>query len=424
MKRFFIAALAGIVSCAFVQVVSAADAAKFTEKVVYSFCSQQNCADGSIPAYLIDAKGTLYGTTRLGGHPGCGGEGCGTVFSLDPGTGAEAVIYSFCIRQNCADGYDPRDLIDAKGTLYGTTGAGGGSGCVFSEGCGTVFSLDPGTGAETVLHAFGRRDRGKQPVAVTAVNGKLFGVAVGAGETSCRCGIIFSMNRDTGAERVLHSFSGGTDGAYPLGGLIAVDGTLYGTTESGGMEGTGCIKKGCGTLFSFDPSMGTETVLYAFRGGTDGALPWSALIDVNGVLYGTTSLGGSDRSACCGTVFSFDLSTGVERVLYSFCSQPNCADGEEPYAALIDVNGKLYGTTDEGGGDTNLCSSGCGTVFSLDPDTGRETVIYAFCSQQNCTDGAYPENDAPLVAMKGTLYGETSVGGAYGYGTVFALTKQ
>ena len=121
-------------------------------------------------------------------------------------------------------------------------------------------------------------------------------------------------------------------------------------------------------MFSFDLNTGAEKVIYTFQGGSDGAVPYAGLIDVNGTLYGTTSYGGS--TGCggrgCGTAFSIDPNTGAEKVIYSFCSQQNCTDGAYPQAGLISVNGSLYGTTSAGGRkDTHCNGSGCGTVFVL-----------------------------------------------------------
>jgi len=129
MKAVFAALLACAMGCAFAQTVSAAEPAKYSEKVLYSFCSQKNCKDGSGPTTLIDVKGTLYGTTVGGGITGCGGYGCGTAFSFDLVSGAEKVLYGFCKQPNCADGESPNGgLIDVKGTLYGTTNEGGSGG--------------------------------------------------------------------------------------------------------------------------------------------------------------------------------------------------------------------------------------------------------------------------------------------------------
>lgn len=127
-----------------------------TETVVYSFCSGGGgCADGENSyAAPISVNGTLYGTTYSGGA-----NGFGTVFALDPSTGAEKVLYSFCTKSGCSDGSYPRGgLVSINGTLYGTTLEGG------SSSGGTVFKVDAKTGAEKVLHSFGGTD-GESPYA-------------------------------------------------------------------------------------------------------------------------------------------------------------------------------------------------------------------------------------------------------------------
>jgi uncharacterized repeat protein (TIGR03803 family) len=264
-------------------------------------------------------------------------------------------------------------VIDVKGTFFGTTDSGG-SGNGRQGFSGTAFALDRKTGTESVLYSF-------------------------CSQQHCTDG----SNLETNAQ-------------------IDVKGTLYGTTGTGGADYTGCQNAGCGTIYAIDQDTGAETVLHSFQGGTDGAEPSSGLIDVKGVLYGTTAWGGG--SGCfngygCGTVYSFDPGTGVETVLYSFCEQANCADGAFPGQNLIAIDGVLYGISD-GGGSTG-CTNGCGTVFSFDPGTGAESVLYAFCSQANCADGSYPGSG--LTAVKGVLYGVTDGGGAYGYGTLFSLGK-
>ncbi len=140
------------------------------------------------------------------------------------------------------------------------------------------------------------------------------------------------------AYTVLYSFKGGPgDGYEPYAGLINVNGTLYGTTFRGG--GAGCQQKGgCGTAFTITPS-GTETVLHSFKGKPDGGSPWAALTNVNGTFYGTTETGGAYKE---GTVFSI-TSSGKETVLHVFGGN---GDAAFPYAGLINVNGTLYGTTD------------------------------------------------------------------------------
>jgi uncharacterized repeat protein (TIGR03803 family) len=203
---------------------------------------------------------------------------------------------------------------------------------------------------------------------------------------------------------VIHYFTGGSDGGSPLNGLfIASNGLMYGTGSAGGRYGSGVVFK-VGTN-------GSETALYSFTGGADGASPESFLIeDVSGNLYGTTYGGGASGA---GTVF---MITGTkETVLYSFGSQTN--DGSAPEAGLaFDSSGNLYGTTTSGG------LYGGGTVFQLVPSgsgSWTENILYNFGS---ATDGSIPVAGVTLDAS-GNLYGTTSAGGVYGYGRVFELVQ-
>ncbi len=169
------------------------------------------------------------------------------------------------------------------------------------------------------------------------------------------CGTVYSLTT-SGQEKVLYSFQGGSDGSSPTSGLINVNGTLYGTTFNGG--NSGCeFNEGCGTIYSISTS-GKENVRYRFAGGSDGGNPDASLLEMNGVLYGTTFYGGSNNA---GTVFSFSTSGG-EQVLHSFGASE---DGANPAADLNEMNGTLYGTTRNGG--LTECNDGCGTVFALTP---------------------------------------------------------
>jgi uncharacterized repeat protein (TIGR03803 family) len=204
---------------------------------------------------------------------------------------------------------------------------------------------------------------------------------------------------------VLYSFTGGANGGHPYAGLVRdAAGNLYGTTDMGGTAKVG-------TVFKVSKG-GKETLLHTFLGHPDGAYPQAGLLrDTAGNLYGTTSIGGSHQ---CGTVFKLDT-TGKETVLYSFCSVTRAEDGRNPHAGLIgDAAGNLYGTTLYGGSTACVWGNrGCGVVFKLDTN-GNETVLYNFCSEKNCTDGAVPY--AGLVRdAAGNLYGTTElIGSAWG----------
>ncbi|HEX4157814.1 MAG TPA: choice-of-anchor tandem repeat GloVer-containing protein [Rhizomicrobium sp.] len=329
-------------------------------------------------------NGILYGTTEYGGGKPSGGHGLGVVFSLDPKSGDET---DEPFKKRGAK-YPAAGLIYANGLLYGTTAQGGGP---KERGYGTVFSVDPGTGTRSILHAFSGLDGAYPGAAVIDVKGVLYGTT-GAGG-SAGDGTVFSIDLSSGAETVLYSFqNNGVDGQY-ASGLVAVKGVLYGTTEEGGSTGDGVV-------FAIDPKTGTETVLHTFS-GADGNLPKAGLTAVNGILYGTTARGGAYDG---GTVFSLDPEAGTETVVYSFCKQKkNCPDGANPVASLIDVKGTLYGTTGSGGANQY------GTAFSLNPVTGAETVLYSFCSQVDCTDGWVPSG--ALLNLNGTLYGTTGYSG-------------
>jgi uncharacterized repeat protein (TIGR03803 family) len=311
--------------------------------------------DGGSPyAGLLDVNGTLYGTTWAGGSGQCRDSGtvigCGTVFSIST-TGKEKVLHSFA----GSDGNGPfAGLIDVRGTLYGTTYFGG------ADGAGTVFSITTG-GREKLLYSFkGYPSDGGNPYAgLLGVNGTLYGATWAGGSGQCKsssvvvgCGTVFAIST-TDNEKVLHSFSGGSDGAKPYAGLIDVGGALFGTTAYGGSDYSG-------TVFRISTA-GKEKLLYSFgdSDSAEGGNPFATLIDVKGTLYGTTESGGTTKgggSSGYGTVFSIST-TGNENVLHSFSGDP---DGTHPYAGLIDVDGALYGTTVYGG-------HGYGIVFAITP---------------------------------------------------------
>jgi hypothetical protein len=251
------------------------------------------------------------------------------------------VLYTFA---GGSDGANPDAglIFDASGSLYGTTVFGGPLGCAylsFNLGCGVVFKLTPPT-----------------------------------------------ISGGAWTETVLHSFTGGSDGANPFAGLIFdASGALYGTTAQGGNTATTGDGIGGGTVFKLAPSAiaggaWTETVLYSFcsrTGCSDGANPFAGLIfDASGALYGTTAQGGGG-TPFGGTVFKLTppaLLGGAwtESVLHSFTSG---SDGDLPWAALIfDASGALYGTTRLGGGGPSCfgLNDGCGTVFEI---TGSGFVI-------------------------------------------------
>lgn len=310
-----------------------------TETVLYGFAGPPG--DGAEPwsALISDSSGNLYGSTSAGGS----GDG-GTVFKIAAG-GTQSTLHSFT---GSSHGREPlAGLIeDASGNFFGTTFRGG------AHSAGTVFRL-AADGTEKVVHSFAGGSDGRAPQAnlIVDTSGNLYGTTSRGG--THHHGTVFMLTPD-GTETLLYSFAARKNGLDPVAGLIMDQaGNLYGTTKLGG-------RYGYGTVFEITAA-GAFTVLHSFGLGSqhDGQWPWGALVaDSAGNLYGTTEGGGAYNN---GTVFEI-ASGGTETVLYSFAGGN---DGAHPYASLIsDGSGNLYGTTQAGGGSTG-CNDGCGTIFEI-----------------------------------------------------------
>jgi uncharacterized repeat protein (TIGR03803 family) len=251
-----------------------------TETVLHSFAG--GTADGCYPygGLFRDSAGNLYGTTQS-----CGAFNFGMVFRLSK-SGTLKVLHNFA--GGTADGANPLYgslLMDNKGALYGVAQYGG------TSNDGVVYKLSK-SGALRVLHSFaGGTTDGCNPDGTPAMDtlGNLYGTAVACG--SSNMGVVWKVSKG-GAEKVLHSFAGGTtDGAVPIAGVVLdAKGKLYGDTQNGG--GTGCFGSGCGTVYKVSKT-GTLTLLHTFA-GPEGAMPFGGVIrDTKGNLYGTAFLGGS-----------------------------------------------------------------------------------------------------------------------------------
>jgi uncharacterized repeat protein (TIGR03803 family) len=368
--------------------------AEWKEKVPYSF---KGGSDGEAPVGRMagDKSGNLYGATQFGGADNCSPMAdCGTVYQLrppakngDPWT--EKVLHVF---QGKAvnDGDFPGGglVIDSLGNLYGTTYYGGMGDCVLlgiKGGCGVVFEFSPPENKGGIWK-----------------------------------------------ETIIYSFKGGDDGYVPFGDLtFDRAGNLYGVTLFGGGKGAGLCDpfyQGCGTVFKLSPptrkgGKWTEAVLHSFAAGTDGYNPnGGLLLDSEGVIYGTTALGGNQLcnfqqyEVGCGIMFKLVPPAKMsepwtEQTLLRFTDGKN---GAGPNGNLIfDTQGRLYGTA--GGGD----AQGCGVVFRMTPAGGlwSEAVLYEF------TCGNDGQGPAPLIIDKlGDLYG-TSIGGPLHEGVAYRLRR-
>lgn len=302
-------------------------------KTLYSFTYGN---DGGNPnaALLLGSDGNFYGTARDGSP-----DDAGTVFSITP-AGVLTTLYTFTGK---TDGGEPTAaLIASGGNFYGTTASGGDDGVP-----STVFEITP-AGALTTLHTFAHGADGSTPYGalLQGTDGNFYGTTSAAGANDA--GTVFRIT-PAGVLTTLYTFTGGSDGAAPEGGLIlGGDGNFYGTTSSGQD-----FSNNHGSVFRITPA-GVLTTLYSFTGGNDGDAPEAALIKgSDGNFYGTTAYGGADN---VGTVFQV-TPAGVLTTLYSFVGT---TDGKLPFAALIQgSDGSFYGTTAAGG------PNGDGTVFKL-----------------------------------------------------------
>jgi uncharacterized repeat protein (TIGR03803 family) len=351
------------------------------------------------------------------------------VFALIPGTLAlaqESVQYGFT---DNGSGYSPISVIfDGAGNLYGTLDYGGSGVCPNrTDGCGTVFELSPnanGGWTRKTLHNFPMNGSdGYYPEAKLILDaaGNLYGTTLYGG--SRHYGTVYELMPQANGkwtEKILHTFSNdGTDGKYPWAGLLLdAAGNLYGTTFEGGTF-TVCAG-GCGVVFELSPAENgkwTESILLDFGSGyTDAYTPdnGSLIIDSAGNLYGTSGGGGTYGS---GTVFELSPAAGgswTETTLYNFGA---AGDGSFPQGGVaFDSAGNLYGTTTAGG------AYGFGTAFQLTPAGGgnwTETIIHSFDVETG--DGTLPRADV-ILDSAGNVYGTTLEGGASDIGMVFELS--
>ena len=369
-------------------------------QTLYSFGSLPGAADGAAPSgtLLIGQNGVLYGVAAAGGSASCGTQtGCGAIIAFNPTSHAESVVHAL---DGTSEGSAPNAglIQDASGILYGTANQGG------SGGAGTVFQIDPATGILTVLHSFSGGADGAYPAGglLRGIDGALYGTTEYGGADGA--GSVFRLDPASNTLTTIYSFTGNSDGGIPIGGLVQTrDGLFYGTTAYGGADAAG-------TLFKLDPASGTLTTLHVFTGGKDGGFPYDTLtLGSTQTLFGTTRLGGGSKNA--GTVFSLALGSLKFITLHSF----KTIDGANPLGGVVlDAQGLLVGATSAGG------HKGAGTVFQLDPATRTLTTLHGFTGG---ADGSEPAFGNLAVAASGLIYGTAGAGGANGAGTLFKLRE-
>jgi uncharacterized repeat protein (TIGR03803 family) len=339
-----------------------------------------NGTNGSGPnGTLVMGSDGFYGTTSGGGA-----FSKGTIYKLSF-AGVLTTLHSF----GGSDGATPYCglILGSDGSFYGTTMFGG------TSGLGTVFKMSPG-GSFTVLRSFNSTD-GKNPSAalLLADNALFYGVTSSGGAGTSR-GTLFSIS-STGTFSSLKSFKGSP--ARPYSGLTqGSDGSLYGSTDSGGAFFKGSVYK--------VNLAGKIDLLHGLNGSVDGEKPRAKVIQgSDGNFYSTAWQGGA-ASGGGGTVFKV-TSGGVFTLLRS------CLIGQNPsqlHSGLIQgVDGNFYGTS---------LGANDGTIYKITP-AGVTTVLHSF----NGANGTSVQSDLTR-GSDGNLYGTATGGGANNTGTIFKIT--
>jgi uncharacterized repeat protein (TIGR03803 family) len=356
-------------------------------EVVHGFATFR---DGAEPEKLIVVDNRVYGTTFAGGFQGkkdCK-EGCGVLFNMAMDGSGYRVLHKF---QGGTDGAGPTSITVVDNAIFGVTYQGGGGPCpdygFGFTGCGTVFRILPDGSGYAQLHVFTTRNgkgSGDFPADVIFYHGDLYGTTLGGGG-KCHpngCGTIFRMSSHGTGFAIVHAFSGGRDGASPGDGLAVMGDALFGTTQNGGRISKGL---GTGTIFRVSEGSKYKQLFSLQRYG----MPEAGLLAYGGLLFGTTATGG--KPACphgCGSVFSIRPNGTGFSVLYAFDSLTSAV---APEANLVSLGGVLYGTSSAGG--THCQPGGCGTVFSISPSRTNFQVAYSF---KGGAQGAGPGEIVPV----------------------------
>jgi len=355
--------------------------------IVHDFASS---ADGANPngGLVLGPDGNYYGTTRNGGTAGSG-----TIYRVSSSTGSTSTIWTFADGSVPFDGGNPYGslVVGADGALYGTTISGG------SLNYGAVFKITT-AGEFSVVHQFQFADGAfPQCGLISGRDGNLYGATTSGG--SAGFGWVYRLTLG-GSLTVLHSFSFGAtplDGYDPIGSVFeGSDGSLYGTTASGGTAGLGVV-------FRLTKA-GAYTILHNFSDGSvpnDGGTARTSLVQgADGYYYGATVGGGVGGN---GVVFKIGKS-GRYAIVHNFDGEVK-NDGKFPGELTVGSGGVLYGTTSHGG------SADEGTIFALSPN-GAFDVLHNFHDGSTASDGENPAGT--LLNAAGRLIGTTFSGEHYG----------
>ena len=405
---------------------------------VYTFFSY----DGNMPlSSLYKARnGKLYGVTYFGGA-----DGYGVLFEWDPATSTYTKKIDFNGTEKGKGPYG--SLMQAEnGKLYGMTNWGG------VNNLGVLFEWDPANNAFMKKLDFNGAENGSNPQGslMQAGNGKLYGMTSLGGTNGY--GVLFEWDPITNTYAKKLDFNGDDNGSLPYGSLVQADNEkLYGMTFTGG-------ENNYGVLFEWDPASEAYTKKLDFNGNENGSNPNGSLVKAdNGILYGTTTYGGSNGQGLLfdwnpvtdtytkkldfgaemkagypvgslvsannrkfygmtgSVIYEWDPVTNNFTNKYNFDLDVTRSVGSIPKGSLVLAdNGKLYGMTMEGGVGS-CCQSGAGTLFEWDPETDTFTKKMDF----NRADNGRNPTDLLVRANNGKLYGMTGKGGEYDLGVLF-----
>jgi len=419
-----------------VPVCLTSNASAQTETILDDFLGGNSVyPNGSYPQgpLVFDSSGNIYGTTNAGGvaTDNCSGNGtgCGVVFKLTPnlsGGWTQQTLHRFT---GNLDGGRPTSgvILDSAGNLYGSAGQGGSA----NSGPGVIFKLTPLAGGgyqESIVHSFFGLNGGEGPSSlVFDQSGNLYGITREGGDYnatnfSCNnagCGLVFKLTPNGSGpwtETILHAFTGNEDGAIPEGLSIDAAGSLYGTTFAGGNPSCNC-----GVVYRLSPASNggwRESVVHAFNGKDGGFSESGVSLDAAGNLYGMSQNGGTNG---CGVVYELAKNANgyTPTLVHAFGASGDGCDPENA-GLTVDQGGNLYGATAVGG-DPSCGSTGCGVVFELSPQAGgawSEIIFWSFTGPP--ADGQLPQG-APILDASGNIYGSTSSGGTDDGGTIYEI---
>ena len=341
-----------------------------------------NMTDGHQPASGVfkASNGLYYGTCQFGGA-----SNMGTLWSYDSGTSTFSLLHEF----DGVSGNTPKgDIVEIAGSLYGVTRFGGAS------GIGTIWKYNLGTGVHTLLHSFTTSNQITKGLEI-GPDGLLYGVSTYLGNYNY--GFVFSFDPGTNTYAEVHHFDD-TAGQYPEAELTTVGSKLYATTTNGGSTFNGLI-------YSYEPATGTLAVEQEFS-GIDGNQPADKMLwHSNGLIYGFGKQGGLDGD---GTIYSFDP---VTKVILPVVHLDYGPEGVHPVGKqAMASNGKVYGHTSKGG------VNGDGGIYEFDLTTSTYTLIYSF----DMSEGGFP-NGGITIGPGDVIYGGLTSGGSTGAGTLYSF---